>query len=109
MRQKGKHYEQVALEYLISLGFEFVEQNFHSRYGEIDLIVKKDSILHFVEVKSSHCINPLVNITPKKLEKLTKTIHVFLDQRQIISHFCIDAVSIYKDNITFIENITFGL
>lgn len=109
MRQKGRHYEQIALEYLITLGFELIEQNFHSRYGEIDLIMKKDSILHFIEVKSSHCMNPLANITPKKLERLTKTIHVFLEQGQISSHFCIDAISIYKDNIMLIENITFGL
>ena len=108
-RQKGRHYEQIALEYLLSLGFELIAQNFHSRYGEIDIIMQKDSTLHFIEVKSSHCMQPLLKITPKKLERLTKTIYVFLEEKQLTKHFCIDAISIYKDNITFIENITFGL
>ena len=108
-RQKGSHYEQVALEYLLALGFEFIARNFHSRYGEIDLIMQKDSILHFIEVKSSNYMQPLLKITEKKLERLTKTIYIFLEQQNITKNFCIDAISIYKDNVTFIENITFGL
>lgn len=107
-RQKGKHYEQIALEYLLSLGFELVSQNFHSRYGEIDLIMQKDSILHFIEVKSSNYMQPLLKITSKKLERITKTIYIFLEQRNLTQHFCIDAIGIYRDNITFIENITFN-
>ena len=108
-RQSGRHYEAIALEYLISLGFSFIEKNFHSRYGEIDLIMQKDSILHFIEVKSSHYMQPLEKITPKKIEKITKTINIFFKQRQISYPFCIDALSIYKDNIVLIENITFNL
>lgn len=103
------HYEQIALSYLTNMGFQFIAQNFYSRYGEIDLIMQKDSILHFIEVKSSHYIQPLLNITPKKLERLIKTIYVFLEQEKLTCHFCIDAISIYQDDITFIENITFGM
>ncbi len=108
-RSKGRHYEQIALEYLISLDFEFIARNFHSKYGEIDLIMKKDSVLHFVEVKSSSYMNPLLNITTEKIQRLIKTIHIFLEHQKISCDFCIDAISIYNDKINFIENITISL
>ena len=54
-----------------------------TRHGEIDLIMQKDSVLHFIEVKSSKCMQPLEKITPKKIEKITKTINIFLKQKQI--------------------------
>ncbi len=106
-RTKGDYYEKIAMQYLVSIGFSFMAKNFYTKYGEIDLVMKKDSILHFIEVKSSSCLNPLLNITPKKLQRLTKAIHVFIANQGIDCDFCIDAISIYKDNISFIENITF--
>ncbi|WP_168236858.1 YraN family protein, partial [Campylobacter fetus] len=44
--------ENMAAKYLVSQGFEILEKNFHSKFGEIDIIAKKDDVLHFVEVKS---------------------------------------------------------
>ncbi|RDU67057.1 YraN family protein [Helicobacter didelphidarum] len=105
-RYKGNYYENIALQYMIDLGFVLIKKNFYSRYGEIDLIMQKDNILHFIEVKSSSSFHPLYNITHKKLEKLTKTIHVFLEQQNSTAHFCLDAISIHNNQIVFIENIT---
>jgi putative endonuclease len=34
-------------------GLKIIEQNFHSRFGEIDIVAEKDDILHFVEVKAT--------------------------------------------------------
>lgn len=105
-RLKGSHYEEIALQYLYGLGFVLIEKNFYTRYGEIDLIMQKDEILHFIEVKSSQSFSPLLNITPKKIEKLTKAVHIFLSQSNLCCNFCLDAISIHHDTITFIENIT---
>lgn len=41
-REKGKEYEKRACEFLISEGFEIVECNFYSRFGEIDIIAYKE-------------------------------------------------------------------
>ncbi|NIJ50921.1 YraN family protein [Dyadobacter arcticus] len=44
--------EATAATFLIQNGFEIIEKNFRGRYAEIDLIVKKDKMLIFVEVKT---------------------------------------------------------
>ncbi|MWV62988.1 YraN family protein [Helicobacter saguini] len=105
-KTKGNHYEDVALQYLLSNGFTFIDKNFYSKYGEIDLVMQKDNILHFIEVKYAKKFNPLYNITEKKLEKLMKTIDIFLNTNDLKLDFCIDALSIYDNHISFIENIT---
>lgn len=50
-RQIGKEYEEKALDLLFKNNFSEVACNYYSKWGEIDLIVKKDKLLLFVEVK----------------------------------------------------------
>ncbi len=44
--------EKLALEYMIRSGFKHVCSNYHSRYGEIDIICENEKYIIFVEVKS---------------------------------------------------------
>lgn len=44
--------EDAALEAYLQKGFALVDRNYQTRYGEIDLIVKNDRYLVFVEVKT---------------------------------------------------------
>ena len=44
--------EDAALEAYLQKGFTPVARNYQTRYGEIDLIVKNDKYLVFVEVKT---------------------------------------------------------
>lgn len=104
--QKGRLYEEKALSYLIDKGFSLVARNFHTRYGELDLIMQKDGILHFVEVKGGVSMDPLLHITGSKLEKIIKSIDLFLSKQSHSGGFCVDALSIMGDEILFIENIT---
>ena len=48
----GRWGEGVALSYLEEKGYQVVERNFRTRFGEIDLIMKKEELLVFVEVKT---------------------------------------------------------
>ena len=43
--------EDKACEFLKKQKFEILKRNFRSKFGEIDIIAKKDGILHFIEVK----------------------------------------------------------
>jgi putative endonuclease len=47
----GNWGEAKAAAFLLEKGFEIVEKNFRNRHQEIDLIVRKDKMLVFVEVK----------------------------------------------------------
>lgn len=44
--------ENLAAEFLTKKGFEVVERNYRSKRAEVDLIVKRDNWLIFVEVKT---------------------------------------------------------
>ncbi|HET9928655.1 MAG TPA: YraN family protein, partial [Rubrobacter sp.] len=57
------------MRYLIQHGYALVERNYRTRRGEIDLIVRKDDILVFVEVKLRRQIkygDPLEAVTHRK-------------------------------------------
>ena len=43
--------EDIAIKHLLSKGFRIVERNFHSKFGEIDIIAQKGGFYYFFEVK----------------------------------------------------------
>jgi len=49
---RGADLETLAIDYMIRKGYALWERNFHCRQGEVDLIMNKDSLIVFVEVKS---------------------------------------------------------
>jgi len=51
-RLVGKIGEEMALSYLKEKGYQLLEKNFYCRWGEIDLIFKKEDKIIFVEVKT---------------------------------------------------------
>jgi putative endonuclease len=48
----GKHGEQLAAEHLARLGFEIVERNYRTRWGELDIVAYDGTTLAFCEVKT---------------------------------------------------------
>ena len=106
-RAKGNKAESMACGFLYDRGFEIIERNFYSRFGEIDIIAIKDEVLHFVEVKSGENYEVAIeNITPKKLSKLIKTGDVYMKKNSLSVNFVYDALVVTPDGIEFIENIT---
>ena len=90
---KGKIGEDRACAWLESKGFMIVERNFHTRFGEIDIIALEashrndsdvsNSTLHFIEVKSYANAEPAYAITQKKLSKIYQSIEAyFLDNHK---------------------------
>ncbi|MGN1194909.1 MAG: YraN family protein [Acutalibacteraceae bacterium] len=51
-KQIGKVGEDFAASYFQKLGFEIKARNYHSRYGEIDLIAENSDTVVFAEVKT---------------------------------------------------------
>ncbi len=49
--KKGKEAEDMAADFLAQQGYEIIERNYRYKRSEIDLIVKRDNWLIFVEVK----------------------------------------------------------
>lgn len=111
--QKGKEAEEFACRFLREQNFEIIQRNFHTRFGELDIIAKKDGILHFIEVKSGVGFEPVYNLNLAKLEKLTKTLNVYLNQyHKISAPYCLSAIILFKPTpndsfvVHWLENLT---
>ena len=105
-RQKGDISEEKAVEFLENLSFEIIDRNFYTRFGEIDIIAKKNNILHFIEVKSGKNFQSIYNVTPKKLQRIIKTLNLYLQKNRLNNSYQIDVITIDNDKIEFIENIS---
>ncbi|WP_434481309.1 YraN family protein [Sulfurovum zhangzhouensis] len=107
-RKIGDKSAELATGFLERNGFVIVERNYYaSKLGEIDIIATKESVLHFIEVKSSYGdFDPVDNITPSKLKKVINSAYYYLKTKGLASTFCIDALLIRKDEVELIENIT---
>lgn len=106
-KEIGNEAEKKAVEYLKSLGYSILETNFHSRFGEIDIIAKKENNLHFIEVKYSKKSDPFERITPTKLTKIIKTIEFYMYRTNINFDYQIDAILICDESLKMVENISF--
>ncbi len=79
----GKKGEEFAAEYYRKLGYTVREMNYHSRYGEIDVIAENDFQIVFSEVKtrsSNTRTNPREAVDKKKQQKLTLTALKYLEK-----------------------------
>ncbi len=47
----GKIAENIAAKYMTNNGLKLIDQNFHCRFGEIDLIGLENEVLSFIEVR----------------------------------------------------------
>ncbi len=107
----GNMGEAVAKNYLIKQGCEIIENNFHSRYGEIDIIAKDQDSLIFVEVKyrkNERFATAAESITPSKQEKMRLTIETYLQKYPTNRPLRIDLITIigYEPfKITWLKNI----
>ena len=72
LRKSGDTGEQLVADYLATQGYKIVATNYQKQYGEIDIIIEKDDVLAFVEVKTR--FNPLFDMTelisPSKQRKI---------------------------------------
>ncbi len=84
LRKKGYQIEDIACSYLKDNGYEILQRNYYcSKYGEIDIIAKKDNMLVFIEVRSINKIEPQYTINPKKIKRLENCIYYYLSENNI--------------------------
>lgn len=99
--------EQKAVKFLENNSFKIICRNYKTKFGEIDIIAKKDDIVHFIEVKSTNGdYETLYRITKSKYNKILKTINLYLQNQFINNDFQIDVITIEKNNIEFIQNVS---
>ncbi|MDE1220938.1 YraN family protein [Vibrio aestuarianus] len=111
-RALGQHYETTAKQYLQRCGLSFIEQNFTTKTGEIDLIMREKETLIFVEVKYRKNQNhghAAEMVTAAKMTKLVKTANLWLLKHGLSPYdadFRFDVIAIHHNDqhIEWIKN-----
>jgi putative endonuclease len=79
----GAAAEQLALTFLQSKGLKFVAKNFHTRRGEIDLIMLDNAVLVFIEVRFRSSLNfgsAEESITAQKCQRLSSAAQAYMQR-----------------------------
>ena len=105
----GLEAEKIAATFLANHGLKLLMQNYHCRFGEIDLVMMDVKTLVFVEVKlrsSNQFGGAAASITQQKQQKLILTAQHYLQQHvknqsQIACRF--DAILMSKTDLSSIE------
>lgn len=104
----GHEAEKSAAKFLSKNGYKILNLNYKTKFGEIDIIAKRDSTLHFIEVKaSSKDYQTIYRVTQSKLEKIIKAIDFYMLNSNLNLPYQIDLICINNQNIELIENITY--
>ena len=78
--------EQLAATFLMQHGLKLITQNYHCRFGEIDLVMQDGKTLVFVEVKlrsSNQFGGAAASITPQKQKKMILTAQHYLQTQKL--------------------------
>lgn len=109
--------EDIAAKYLKHNDYEILTRNYHSVFGEVDIICKKKGQLIFLEVKtrrSKKFGEALAAITESKRKKIVKTAYDFVSRRELNLPMRFDVITIEyvsKDNnytFNYIKNAFFA-
>ena len=121
-RKTGNLGEDLACRFLMKRGFDVIERNYLKKCGEIDIIAKNKGKIHFIEVKSvSHettlsvsvetngngGFRPEDNVHPWKLQRLARTIQVYLQEKNVSSEtdWQFDVITVYIDKKRLISKV----
>ena len=120
----GKNGEKIAFSFLVKHGFSVLERNYATKYGEIDIIAKKNNKIRFIEVKAVKIrdfeglddlkVKPEDNFTREKYNKVRISSETYLTHKNI-SHetlWQIDLACVYintetrEGRVTYFENVS---
>jgi len=97
---QGRIFERLAADYFIDKGFEVLERNWRAGHKEIDIIVKQNNLIIFVEVKSSFSRqfgHPVERVDRKKINNLTQAAKQYLIVKNISN------TDLRFDVVTFVD------
>lgn len=115
----GKTGEAHVRKLLEEKGYRIVDSNFHSRFGEIDIIAENEKYIVFIEVKTrgETCLaHPLEAVTASKRQKIVKTALCYLSQHPTDLQPRFDVAGLVTDrdgnvllSVSYLENAFDGV
>ena len=99
--KKGQSGEQIACRYLENKGYVLRDSNYKKSTGEIDLILEKEEVIIFVEVKFRRNLDygyPREAVNVSKQKRILKTALWYIKEKRLDNYgFRFDVVEIYFD------------
>ena len=88
-KEIGSYGETLARDFLINGGYNILDMNYRNKYGEIDIICRKNNLIIFCEVKSRYTNsfgNPIESVTYYKQKQIIKLSEIYLLYKKYHSH-----------------------
>ena len=105
----GKLGEELAVQYLINIGYTILERNWRNIHKEIDIIAKDGDMLAIVEVKTRQTDefgDPGIAVNRKKQRLLIAAANAYIFKNKLDVETRFDIISIiFKDGEPVIEHI----
>lgn len=108
----GELGEQIAADWLRQHAYQIISRNFRCGHCEIDIVAEKNSIVHFVEVKTLRSRRfgfPEEKITRKKMMNMLRAAELFLEKNSFAGRIQFDVFSLqlFRDHhhCLFIEDV----
>ncbi len=94
----GQRAEELVASYLEGLGYQVVARNWRRPEGELDLVVSKDGLCVFVEVRSRTGIergHALETVDRRKRSQIRRAARLYIDEeRPLAAVFRFDVVGV---------------
>jgi len=84
--KRGREYEKLAATFFEQQGYQVLERNWQAGHKEIDLIIRNENQIIFVEVKSSRTPNfghPAERVDQRKISNLVSAARQYLLAKNI--------------------------
>ena len=109
-KETGRMGEKLAAEVLEKNGYTIITRNLHSLHGEVDLVIKDQEYICFVEVKvrqKDSMVSPLESITPAKKRRIIMTALLYLRSHpgMLQPRFDLFSVLIEGDKVVSYEHL----
>lgn len=99
----GRKAEQVAADFLQRKGCKILEQNWRTRWCEIDVVAQKQSTVYFCEVKYRLRITQgggLDYITPKKVDQMRFAAELWVQSNNWNGEYQLCAIEVFGPEFT---------
>jgi len=107
-KEKGAAAEGLAARYLQNRGYQIIERNWVTKFGELDIVARDGDTTVFVEVKAGY--NPFhglprENVNKAKQKKLILLATQYIKQNRLSNAPArFDVVEVLEGDITHIKN-----
>ena len=108
-REIGSKYEELVTKYAIKCGYKIIEKNYRTRFSEIDIIIKDNDIIAFVEVKyrkSNSSNNAIYSVSKAKQKRISSCALSYISSKKLSlnNKFRFDVVAIDGKEFKWIKN-----